>query len=57
MDNPSTLLILPLYTLISICEKALFFNEKSLDKMRRKLPEEPGSRVKALLGTITKKAL
>jgi hypothetical protein len=35
MDNPSTLLILPLYTLISICEKALFFSEKQLDKMRR----------------------
>ena len=35
MDNPSSSLILPLYTLISICEKALFFNKKPLDKMRR----------------------
>ena len=35
MDDPSSLLILPLYTLISICEKVLFFNEKPLDKMRR----------------------
>ena len=35
MDNPSSSLILPLYTLISICEKALFFNKKVLDKMRR----------------------
>lgn len=37
MDNPSSTLILLLYTLISICEKTLFFNEKPLDKMRREL--------------------
>ena len=37
MDNPSSSLILPLYTLISICEKALFFGKKVLDKMRRVL--------------------
>ena len=36
MDDPSSSLILPLYTLISICENALFFNKKPLDKMRRK---------------------
>ena len=39
MDNPSSSLILPLYTLISIYENALFFNKKAFDKMRRKKPE------------------
>ena len=40
MDNPSSSLILPLYTLISIYENALFFNKKPLDKMRRWLTPE-----------------
>ena len=35
MDNPSSSLILPLYTLISIYENALYINKKPLDKMRR----------------------
>ena len=39
MDNPSSTLILFLYALISICEKSLFYNEKPLDKMRRKTPK------------------